>query len=179
MARDPHRSRRSWALTISLSRTLKVSLRLPLPLLGATLLVVEDWRILIGLEVEAGLLEGLLVLVLCLGAEDVILRLFRKDEERLVVVVVVVLGLGVVDEAAPEEGPLLDLPLTLFEFPNQRLRRVLDAVSSSSVAVVLDFCSFSRAWVRLDVLVVGDPASSDCEEISTSSASRYHFLRRV
>lgn len=163
-----------------------MSLRLPLPLLGARLLVVavEDWRILIGLEVEA-VLEGLLLL-LCSGAEDVILRLFRKDEERLEVVVVVVvvleleLDLGLDgDEAAPEEGPLLDLPLTLFEFPNQRLRRVLDAASSllsSFVAVVLDFWSFSSAWVRFEVVVSGE--SLGCE-ISTSSASRYHFLRRV
>lgn len=134
---------------------------LRLPLLGVKLWV-EDWRMLIGLE--AVLSEGLL---LFLGAEDVILRLFRKDGEREVV-----LELGGVDLAAPGERPLLDLPLTLFEFPNQRLRRVLDE-ASSSVAVCF---SFSRACVRFEV---GDSGSSECVAISTSSASRYHFLRRV
>ena len=138
--------------------------------------VVEGWRILIGLE--AGLPEGLLLLLLFVGA-DVILRLLRKNGEREEEVLelgggVEVGGVGVDLVAPEEEGPLLDLPLTLFEFPNQRLRRVLD--ESSSVAVVLDCCSFSRACVRFDV---GDSASSECEAISTSSASRYHFLRRV
>lgn len=93
-------------------------------------------------------------------------------EERLVVDVDV-------EEAAPVGVLLLDLSLTLFELPNQRLRRALNEVdwevllASSSSA--MPFCSFCNAWVNVDV----DSVISSGDGISTSSASRYHFLRRV
>lgn len=89
------------------------------------------------------------------------------------------------EEVGPTGGLLLPLSLTLFELPNQRLRRVEDVfegerlmVSSSAVApeVLEEFFSFSKACVKVEV----DSAVSSVDVgISTSSASRYHFLRRV
>lgn len=80
---------------------------------------------------------------------------------------------------------LLFLSLTLFEPPNQRLFRALEDgarlwASASTVdasAPLLDAFSFCRAWVRLEAVSVGGSSVSGI--ISTSSASRYHFLRRV
>lgn len=123
---------------------------------------------LIGLE--AVLVEGLLLVA------DVIFPLY---------VGLVVVEMDVGEEVGPTGGLLLPLSLTLFELPNQRLRRVVDVfegetllVSSSAVAPGLleEFFSFSNAWVRVEV----DSAVSSVDVgISTSSASRYHFLRRV
>lgn len=114
---------------------------------------------LIGLEPE-----GLLLVA------DVIF--WFVTEEGLVV------DIEVEEDAAPVGVLWLDLSLTLFELPNQRLRRALNEVdwevllaSSSSAA----FCSFCNAWVKVDV----DSAMSSGGGVSTSSASRYHFLRRV
>lgn len=128
-----------------------------------------DWM-LIGLE--AVLVEGLVA--------DVIFPLwFTGDDVGLVVEE----DMG--EEVGPTGGLLLPLSLTLFELPNQRLRRVEDVfegerllVSSSAVAPELleEFFSFSNACVRVEV----DSAVSSVDVgISTSSASRYHFLRRV
>ena len=129
-----------------------------------------DWM-LIGLE--AVLVEGLLLVA------DVIFPLrLTGDDVGLVVEV------DVGEEVGPTGGSLLPLSLTLFELPNQRLRRVEDVfegerflVSSSAAApeVLDEFFSFSNACVRVEV----DSAVSSAVGISTSSASRYHFLRRV
>ena len=95
-----------------------------------------------------------------------------------------VVEVDVGEEVGPTGGFLLPLSLTLFELPNQRLRRVEDVfegerflVSSSAAApeVLDEFFSFSNACVRVEV----DSAVSSAVGISTSSASRYHFLRRV
>lgn len=119
-------------------------------------------------------------------AEDVILLWLREEVEHEVGV-----GVEVEVDAAPAGVILLllllllGLSLTLFEFPNQRLRRGLDgsdgerSLASLSVSVVSDCFSFSKAWVKLDVGGSGGLSSVVDVDISTSSASRYHFLRRV
>ena len=127
---------------------------------------------LIGLE--AVLVEGLLLVA------DVIFPLWLAGDD---VGLVVEENMG--EEVGPTGGLLLPLSLTLFELPNQRLRRVEDVfegerllISSSAAAPeVLEECfSFSNACVRVEVDSV---VSSVDVGISTSSASRYHFLRRV
>lgn len=117
---------------------------------------------LIGLE--AVLPEGLSLV------EDVILA--EEEEEEIGLVLEVEM-----EVVAPAGVLLLALSLTLFELPNQRLRRVMDELDGErlleSSLLIFSFCN---ACVRVDVESAG---SSDGLGISTSSASRYHFLRRV
>jgi hypothetical protein len=89
-------------------------------------------------------------------------------------------------EAGSAEEVLLALSLTGFEPPNQRLFRALEeadgarltaSVSTVEASTFPDSFSLSNACVKLD-LAAADVFSVACG-ISTSSASRHHFRRRV
>lgn len=89
-------------------------------------------------------------------------------------------------KAGSAKEVLLALSLTGFEPPNQRLFRVLEdadgerltaSVSTVEASMFPDSLCLSNACVKPDLAVAG--VFSVACGISTSSASRHHFRRRV